>query len=126
MIISNVITWAIGILGAIGGAAGFISIYKARSEKTSIDIENLQNVVREYEKLYKDVKDDYDEYKKDTTIYIDEFKERFNSLEARCMKIERCIVISYRCKFPPKGEECPIVSQYESLTLQCENNNQQD
>ena len=84
------------LLGGVGGFGGFIALYKAKSEKTSIDIQNLSQMLDEARKMYntmceekEQVKADFDTYKKDNMQYISEFKERFSKLEKRVDKAEK-------------------------------------
>ena len=125
----NVVLLLLGGVGGIGGIGGFIALYKAKSEKTSIDIQNLSQMLDEARKMYntmceekEQVKADFNTYKKDNMQYISEFKERFSKLEKRVDKAEDAvfrlkgaIYRGYRCKFPENIEDCPVIKEYEKI-----------
>lgn len=107
------------VLGGIGGTAGLVGLYKAKSEKTGIDIDNMQQMLNEAHKMYddaraetKELRDEFSAYKKETMDYIGEFKERFNSVEERLEQTELAVFQGYRCPFPPKQEDCPVLQEF--------------
>lgn len=110
----------IGVLGAMGGIGGLISIYMAKSNKTKIDIGNMQQMLDEAHKMYDEVKSEKNEYKQEffeyrdkTNQYIEEFKKRFNSIENKMDDFERTILLAYRCQFPENIKDCPVIKRYE-------------
>ena len=117
------------ILGALGGTAGFVGLYKAKSEKTTIDVGNMQSMLDEAHKMYdemkeekNDVNQEFHAYKEETMNYISEFKERFAKVESRLDRAEEtvfqlkgAIYRGYRCKFPENIEDCPVIKEYEKL-----------
>lgn len=119
MDLSGILDSVVVFIGSIGGLGGIIgasiSIYNAKSNKETIDIKNLKEIVDEYYKLYKEVSDDYKKYKEDTMNYISEFKDRFNKMDIRLQKIERVVLVGYKCPYPPKDKTCPIVKEYEQI-----------
>lgn len=111
---------ALGVLAAFGGTAGLISIYKAKPEKTSIEVKNMQEMLDEAHKMYndarnetKELRDEFSAYKKENMGYIAEFKERFAKVEGRLEKTELAVYQGYRCPFPPKVADCPVLKEYE-------------
>lgn len=111
---------ALGLLAAFGGTAGLISIYKAKPEKTSIEVKNMQEMLDEAHKMYddaraetKELREEFSEYKKENMGYIAEFKERFAKVERRLEKTELAVYQGYRCPFPPKVADCPVLKEYE-------------
>lgn len=123
------------IVATIGGVGGFIALYKAKSEKTGIDIDNMQQMLNESHKMYddaraetKELREEFSAYKKETMEYIGEFKERFVSVEDRLNKTELAVYQGYRCPFPPKQEDCPVLQEYnkhkgKTKCKQCSENN---
>lgn len=115
------------IVGALGGTAGFVGLYKAKSEKTTIDVGNMQTMLDEAHKMYDEMREEKDsvikefsDYKKQTMQYIAEFKERFTKVEKRLDKTEdevfelrSAIYQAYRCGFPATPNECPVLKEYE-------------
>lgn len=115
------------LLGGVGGTAGLISIYKAKSEKTGIDISNMQEMLNEAHKMFNSaceekeaIQKEFSDYKAENMKYIGEFKERFAKVEKRLDKAEDTIFDltgavyqGYRCKFPENIEDCPVIKEYE-------------
>lgn len=116
------------IVGALGGTAGLISIYKARPEKTKLEIENMQSMLDEAHKMYDEMKEEkesvskeFSDYKAENMKYVAEFKERFAKVETRLDSAEEetrhlksVILQGYRCKFPDNIEDCPVIREYEN------------
>lgn len=126
------------VIGAFGGTAGLIGLYKAKSEKTGIDIGNMKDMLEEAHKLFNTmcserdkIKDEFKEYKDDNMRYISEFKERFNKVEKRLdkaedsvLKLKGVINLGYRCRYPENIEDCPVIKEYEKVHCDaCKNNN---
>ena len=42
------------ILGAVGGVGGLVGLYKAKAEKTSIEVENMQSMLEVIAPMYMD------------------------------------------------------------------------
>ena len=115
------------LVGALGGTAGFIGIYKAKAEKTGIDIGNMQEMLAEAHKMFdtaceekEEAQKEFREYKAENMRYIGEFKERFAKLEERLDTAESTIFDltgavyqGYRCRYPEKIEDCPVIKEYE-------------
>lgn len=115
------------VVGAFGGTAGLISLYKAKPEKTSIEVQNMKEMLDASHKMYDEMKEEKEEeqrdfraYKEENMKYIAEFKERFKKLEDRLDKAESfvftlksAIYRGYRCPYPPKVEDCPIIKAYK-------------
>ena len=110
----------ISAVATLGGVGGFVSIYKAKPEKTSIEVKNMQEMLDEAHKMYddaraetKELRQEFSEYKKENMGYIAEFKERFAKVEGRLEKTELAVYQGYRCPFPPKVADCPVIKEYE-------------
>ena len=115
------------IVGALGGTAGFVGLYKAKSEKTTIDVGNMQTMLDEAHKMYDEMKEEknivnqeFHDYKEENMKYIAEFKARFEKVENRLDKTEEevfrltgAIYQGYRCPYPPALEDCPVLKAYE-------------
>lgn len=115
------------VVGAFGGTAGIIAIYKAKPEKTSIEVKNMTEMLDEAHKMFNTMKEEkeaehkeFEEYKKNNMAYVAEFKERFQKVEDRLDKAEQfvftlksAIYRGYRCPYPPKVEDCPIIKAYK-------------
>lgn len=123
----NVVLLLLGGVGGIGGIGGFIALYKAKAEKTGIDIGNMQKMLDEARKMFNDacdekeqVQKEFSDYKVENMKYIGEFKERFAKVEQRLDAAEDTIFDltgavyqGYRCKYPENVEDCPVIKEYE-------------
>jgi hypothetical protein len=117
------------IVGALGGTAGIISIYHAKSNKDTIDIKNMQEMLDEAHKMYNEMNEirqteteAFKKYKEDTMKYIEEFKMRFKKLEDRLseseevvLKLRSSIYSCYRCTLPSKIDECPVLVAFRTF-----------
>lgn len=107
------------VLGAFGGIGGLISLYKAKPERTSIEVKNMQEMLAEAHRMYddarnetKELRDEFSEYKKENMAYVAEFKKRFVGIEGRLEQTEFAVLQGYRCPFPPKQDDCPVLQEY--------------
>ena len=112
------------VLGALGGTAGIIGLYKAKSEKTGIDIDNMQQMLDASHKMYDDaraetktLRDEFSAYKQEMMEYVGEFKQRFKHVEDRLEKTEIAVYQGYRCPFPPKQDDCPVLQEFNKQKL---------
>ena len=108
------------VVGAFGGTAGIIAIYKAKPEKTSIEVKNMQTMLDEAHEMYddarketKELREEFSAYKEENMQYVAEFKNRFAKIEDRLSKTELAVYQAYRCPFPPKVADCPVLKEYE-------------
>ena len=108
------------VVGAFGGTAGIIAIYKAKPEKTSIEVKNMQTMLDEAHEMYddarketKELREEFSAYKEENMQYVAEFKNRFAKIEDRLSKTELAVYQAYRCPFPPKVADCPVLKDYE-------------
>ena len=108
------------VVGAFGGTAGIIAIYKAKPEKTSIEVKNMQTMLDEAHEMYddarketKELREEFSKYKEENMHYVAEFKNRFAKIEDRLSKTELAVYQAYRCPFPPKVADCPVLKEYE-------------
>jgi DNA-binding transcriptional MerR regulator len=120
------------LLGGVGGTAGLISIYKAKPEKTGLEIGNMREMLDEARKMFNDaceekeqVQKEFADYKTENMKYIGEFKERFAKVEQRLDQAEGTIFDltgavyqGYRCKYPENIEDCPVIKEYEKKHCQ--------
>ena len=110
----------ISAVATLGGVSGFISVYKAKPEKTSIEVQNMQGMLDEAQEMYddarketKELREEFSKYKEENMQYVAEFKKRFAKIEDRLEKTERAVYQAYRCPFPPKVADCPVLKEYE-------------
>lgn len=128
----------IQVIGAIGGSAGIVALIKvgidvffAKSNKTSVDIKNMQEILNESHKLFNEVVSKYktleEKIEKDRQAshsYIESLRKRIEEAEAsyraldnRVNKLEKVVNVAWRCKFPTDIGDCPVIQKYEKLHL---------
>lgn len=132
-------TW-LEVLGTIGGSAGIVALIKvgidvffAKSNKTSVDIKNMQEMLNESHKLFNEVVSKYktleEKIERDrqaSHTYIESLRKRieeaessYRALDNRVNKLEKVVNVAWRCKFPTDIGDCPVIQKYEKLHL-CE------
>ena len=100
------------VLGAFGGVGGFVALYKAKPEKTSIEVQNMKEMLDASHKMYNEMKaekeeeqKDFKAYKEENMRYVSEFKERFRKLEDRLDKAESFVFTLKSAIY--RGYRCP-------------------
>lgn len=104
---------AMGLLGVIGGGAGFISIYQAKSNKQTIDISNLSSIIKEEREERASLRKEYDDYKESVDERIRMFKVEFDKMKKNNVRYLKAVYQAYRCKFPQNVCDCPVIKAIE-------------
>lgn len=109
-----------GIIAVFGGVGGLIALYKAKPEKTSLEVKNMKEMLDEAHNMYddaraetKELREEFSKYKEENMAYVAEFKNRFAKIEDGLEKAELAVYQGYRCPFPPKVADCPVLKEYE-------------
>lgn len=101
------------LVGAFGGISGFISIYNAKSNKDTIDITNLSNMLDEARKERDIMKQEHAEMKKDMQDHLDSLKEELLNIEERERKHLASIYRAYRCPLYDRQDQCPVLVTFD-------------
>lgn len=101
------------LVGAFGGISGFISIYNAKSNKDTIDIANLSNMLEEARKERDIMKQEHAEMKKDMEQHLDSLKEELLNIEERERKHLASIYRAYRCPLYDRQDQCPVLTTFD-------------
>lgn len=104
---------AMGFLGVIGGGAGFISIYQAKSNKQTIDISNLSSIIKEEREERESLRKEYDAYKESVDERIRMFKVEFDKMKKNNVKYLKAVYQAYRCTYPQNVCDCPVIKAIE-------------
>ena len=128
------------IIGAVGGAAGIVAlvnaglnVYKARGEKTKVDVGNMQEMLEESHKMFNEAIKRYEaaekrieENRNQFKGYVDDLRKEVNALkesdrdkERRINNLEKAVNVAWRCKYPEDAADCPVIQEYERRHL-CE------
>ena len=108
----HVLSIVLGAIGGIGGISGGISIYHAKSNKQSIDIDNLREIIEEERTERQNLRNEYEGYKKSVDERIIMFKKEFAEMKETNMNYLKAIQRAYRCKLPAKIEDCPVIKEF--------------
>lgn len=115
------------IVGAFGGITGLVAAYKAKPEKTSIEVDNMKKMLEEAHSMYdesrseyKELRQEFTDYKKENMAYVADFKRRFAKLENRLDKAELAIMQGYTCPFIKTAKDCPVLTAHEADCDGCE------
>lgn len=122
----NIVVLILGGVGSIGGVAGGISIYNARSNKQTIDISNLTSIIEEERKERAALRQEYDDYKESVDERIRMFKVEFDKMKKNNLRYLKAVYQAYRCKFPQNVCDCPVIKAIEEsgVCSSCEVENQ--
>ena len=101
------------ILGGFGGISGVISLYHAKSNKDTIDIKNLHSIIEEERKERENLSKEYYQYRQFVDKKVESVKKDFEELKAENKKMIKAIYQAYRCTFPEKMHDCPVIKTFE-------------
>ena len=121
------------ILGLIGGGAGIVAlikagidIYNAKSNRTTVDISNMEKMLNDSIARYEKLEQKFDEFQNKSHGYVESLRARILGIEQRCQSqedrinnMEKVINLAWRCDYAPKIEDCPVIKEYEKRRL-CE------
>ena len=101
------------VLGGFGGISGVISLYHAKSNKDTIDIKNLHSIIEEERKERENLSKEYYQYRQFVDKKVESVKKDFEELKAENKKMIKAIYQAYRCTFPEKMHDCPVIKTFE-------------
>ena len=101
------------LLGGFGGISGVISLYHAKSNKDTIDIKNLHSIIEEERKERENLSKEYYQYRQFVDKKVESVKKDFEELKAENKKMIKAIYQAYRCTFPEKMHDCPVIKTFE-------------
>ena len=101
------------LLGGFGGISGVISLYHAKSNKDTIDIKNLHSIIEEERKERENLSKEYYQYRQFVDKKVESVKKDFEELNAENKKMIKAIYQAYRCTFPEKMHDCPVIKTFE-------------
>ena len=124
------------ILGLIGGGAGIVAlikagidVYTAKSNRTTVDLGNMQKMLDDALKRNDALEQKFNEFVEKTHEYIEELRaavisrdDKIDKLDERVNHMEKVVNVAWRCKYPDNVEDCPVIQEYEKRHLcdECE------
>lgn len=114
------------IIGTVGGTTGLVALYKAKAEKKSIDIDNLIRIIEQERQERRELKQEFEDYKKAVDERIRLFKEEFAEVkrerdyfEDAKRELLNVIHEARICPFLDRLDNCPVMKAYEGCE-QCQ------
>lgn len=107
------------LLGGFGGISGVISLYHAKSNKDTIDIKNLHSIIEEERIERENLAKEYYQYRQFVDKKVESVKKDFEELKAENKKMIKAIYQAYRCTYPEKMHDCPVIKSFED-SCSCE------
>lgn len=104
---------AIGVLGVLGGGAGLISIYQAKSNKETIDIQNFHSLIEEERREREILRTEYREYKEEVNERVAEVKKEVEAIKEERNSFLMAIYQGFRCPLPPTTDQCPVIKAFK-------------
>ena len=101
------------LLGGFGGISGVISLYHAKSNKDTIDIKNLHSIIEEERTERENLAKEYYQYRQFVDKKVESVKKDFEELKAENKKMIKAIYQAYRCTYPDKLHDCPVIKTFE-------------
>lgn len=101
------------LLGGFGGISGVISLYHAKSNKDTIDIKNLHSIIEEERKERENLSKEYYQYRQFVDKKVESVKKDFEELKDENKKMIKAIYQAYRCTFPERMHDCPVIKTFE-------------
>ncbi len=122
----------IGIFGALGGLAGIGAFIKAfffvKQDKEAKTIDNLIKIIDEVKDEYKELKEEFHDYKVEVDKRVTFFKEKFDEIERERDNFKKATMEANRCTLPTTIEDCPVVKFLTNLEAcqDCKKNKNQN
>lgn len=121
------------VLGLIGGGAGIVAlikagidIYNAKSNRTTVDISNMEKMLNDSIARYEKLEQKFDDFQNKSHGYVESLRSRIMGIEQRCQSqeerinnMEKVINLAWRCDYAPQIDDCPVIKEYERRRL-CE------
>ena len=121
------------VLGLIGGGAGIVAlikagidIYNAKSNRTTVDISNMEKMLNDSIARYEKLEQKFDDFQNKSHGYVEGLRSRILGIEQRCQSqeerinnMEKVINLAWRCNYAPQIDDCPVIKEYERRRL-CE------
>lgn len=118
----EILIGVLGVFGTLGGITSLISLYHAKSQKDTIDITNLSAIIEEERKERQILREEYEEYKQHVDERIVIFKTEFAKMQKENERFREesrqrltAIYRAYKCKYPEKVEDCPVLKSFKEL-----------
>ena len=109
----------ITILGTFGGGAGLITLYQARSNKNTIDINNFHLIIEEEREERRILRQEYEDYKESVNAKVAEVKKEVEETRQEKYDMMSAILQGYGCRLPAKPDDCPVIRRFR----ECQNCN---
>lgn len=108
-----------------------LDVYNAKSNKTKVDVSNMQEMLEESHKMFNEAIKRYEAAEKRVEEnrlqfknYVDDLRSEVNLLkeadrdkESRINNLEKVVNVAWRCKYPENVKDCPVVQEFEKRQM---------
>lgn len=113
------------ILISIGGLSGigalFVTLYNAKSNRETIDVNNADKLVEAAHKLVADLEERQVRYEDRVDKKIASYDAKFEKLKSDNEVMRASINNAYRCTWVDDLKNCPVLSRFKIFCEECEN-----
>lgn len=109
------ITIIVTVLGAFGGISGFYSLYTAKSNKQTIDQNNLIALIEEERKERQLLKEDYEGYRNLVERRVAEVKEEVAAMRRNNDVLSMAVQSAFRCPLVKDVNDCTVWATYNQF-----------
>ncbi len=105
--ISGEIISAAAVITGLAGAV--VSLYLARTRKTSLEIKNLRQMLGEARSERESMKRLHDEYSAATDTKIERLNTKIDGMYRRQNILQRAINAAWGCRHTDSHRDCPVI-----------------
>lgn len=118
----QIVVVVLGGLGGLSGVSAFIvSLYQAKSNKETIDVNNADKLVEAAHKLVADLEERQVRYEDRVDKKIAAYDAKFDRLKNDNEIMRASINNAYRCTWVDDLKNCPVLSRFKIFCEECEN-----
>lgn len=111
----------IGIGGLSGIGALFVTLYNAKSNRETIDVNNADKLVEAAHRLVADLEERQIRYEDRVDKKIASYDAKFDKLKSDNEIMRASINNAYRCTWVDDLKNCPVLSRFKIFCEECEN-----
>lgn len=110
----------LGGLGGLGGISAFIiTLYNAKVNRESIEVDNTDKLLEASNKLIAKLEEEKQKYEDRVDRKILEYGEKLNKLQSDNDAMKLAIYNAWRCRLYREPKDCPVISQYSRYCENC-------
>ena len=116
----EILAVVIGALGGLSGISAFIiSLYNAKSNKETIEVNNADKLVEAAHKLVADLEQRQFRYEERVDQKIAAYDAKFERLKNDNENMRASIYNAYRCTWVDDLKNCPVLNRFKAFCEDC-------